>query len=132
MSTVLTAADLENLSAVRKRIARGRRCFRSLFAPASHQFADRCTRPDRLWFTQRQLVRFNPAASESAIRRPASSPRFSPGRHPEKEGRDWKVTAFENGFENLDSPLVSGTRGRIPVAGHSQIMKICIESVTTG
>jgi hypothetical protein len=101
MSDGLTAADLEKLGS-QERIGAGPAMFQKLFR-SRFDINSRTDAPDgSVVFHATQLVRFNPAGVESAIR-PAMFATLRQVVTLRKKDGDWKVTAFENVFEKLDS-----------------------------
>lgn|GEM_PF-981766 len=102
MSDGLAAADLEKLGS-QEQIGAGPAMFQKLFA-SRFDINSRSDAPDgSVVLHATQLVRFNPAGVESAIR-PAMFATLRQVVTLKKKDGDWKVTAFENVFEKMDSP----------------------------
>jgi hypothetical protein len=100
----LTAADLEKLGS-QERIGAGPPMFQTLF-PSRFAVQSRETSSDGdLTINAVQTVLFNPAGVESAIR-PAMYATLKQSVKLRKVDGAWKVTAFDNVFEKMDSTSV--------------------------
>lgn len=101
MTDGLSAADLQQ-HGTQERIGAGPPMFQTLF-PSKYEIDSRETSPDGV-VTLRvtQTVFFNPAGVESAIR-PAMFATLKQVARLRKSDDGWKVVAFENTFEKMDS-----------------------------
>lgn len=96
----LTAADLGK-SGSQEQIGAGPSMFQTLF-PSRFQIESRETTPDgNLTLHAVQTVLFNPVGVESAIR-PAMYAKLRQVITLRKTNGEWRVTAFENKFQQLD------------------------------
>jgi hypothetical protein len=101
MSEGLTASDLEKQGS-QERIGPGPAMFQALY-PSLFAIESQETGPDGAVVIKAvQTVRFTPAGVESAIR-PAMTATLRQVVTLKKGDAGWKVTAFENTFEKMDS-----------------------------
>jgi hypothetical protein len=101
MADGLTAADLEKLGS-QERIGAGPVMFQTLF-PSRFRILSRETAADGgVVLHANQTVLFNPVGVESAIR-PAMYARLAQVVTLNKRDGQWRVTAFSNTFEEMDS-----------------------------
>jgi hypothetical protein len=97
----LTAADLERLGS-QEQIGAGPAMFQTIFV-SRFDIQSRTAAPDgSVVFNATQLVRFNPVGVESAVR-PAMFATLRQVVTLRKSAGEWKVTAFENVFQSLDT-----------------------------
>jgi len=100
MSDGLTAADLEELGS-QERIGAGVQMFQTLF-PSRFVVDSRDKGPDgAVVLHATQTVLFNPVGVESAF--PAMKATLKQVVTMRKKEGEWKIAAFENNFESLDS-----------------------------
>jgi hypothetical protein len=101
MADGLTALDLEKLGS-QEQIGAGPAMFQTIFA-SRFDIHDRTVASDgSVVFHATQLVRFNPVGVESAVR-PAMLATLRQVVTLRKSAGEWKVTAFENVFQSMDS-----------------------------
>jgi hypothetical protein len=101
MADGLTAADLEKLG-TQEQVGAGPAMFQQLFQ-SRFDINSRTDAPDgSVVLHATQLIRFNPVGVESAVR-PAMFATLRQVVTLRKKDGDWKVTAFENVFEKMDS-----------------------------
>jgi hypothetical protein len=100
MTDGLTASDLENLGS-QERIGAGAAMFQTLF-PSRFVVDSRESTPDgSVVLHATQTVLFNPVGIESAI--PAMKATLRQVVTMRKRDGEWRVAAFENNFESMDS-----------------------------
>lgn len=100
MTDGLTAAELEELGS-QERIGAGVQMFQTLF-PSRFVVNSRESAPDgAVVLRTTQTVLFNPVGVESAF--PAMKATLNQVVTMRKRDGEWKVAAFENNFESLDS-----------------------------
>jgi len=100
MTDGLTAADLEELGS-QERIGAGAQMFQTLF-PSRFVVNSRESAPDgSVVLHVTQTVLFNPVGVESGI--PAMKATLRQVVTMRKRDGEWRVAAFENNFESLDS-----------------------------
>lgn len=95
----ITEDDLRKLGS-QERIGAGPPMFQTLF-PSRFEIRSRQTLPDGVLLQGVQTVLFNPVGVESAIR-PAMYAKLKQAILLRKVGGEWKVTAFDNTFEQMD------------------------------
>lgn len=101
MAEGLTAADLAKKGS-QERIGAGPEMFQTLF-PSRFAIESRQTAPDgALTINATQTVLFNPQGVESAVR-PAMYATMKQVATLRNGDQGWKVVAFENSFEKMDS-----------------------------
>ncbi|HEX7419879.1 MAG TPA: hypothetical protein VF505_08320 [Thermoanaerobaculia bacterium] len=101
MSDGLTAADLGKLGS-QERIGGGPPMFQTLF-PSRFVVNSRTSSPDgSVVLHATQTVLFNPVGVESAVR-PAMFATLKQVVTLHKNAGQWKITAFENTFESMDT-----------------------------
>jgi hypothetical protein len=101
MADGLTAADLEKLGS-QEQIGAGPAMFQTIFL-SRFDIHSRTAAPDgSVVFHATQVVRFNPPGVESA--RPAMFATLGQVVTLRKSAGEWRVTAFENVFQGLDTP----------------------------
>lgn len=101
MTDGMSAGDVANRG-TQERIGAGPAMFQTLF-PSSFEVTSRETAPDgALVLHAIQTVHFNPAGVESAMR-PAMFATMNQTVTLRKTAAGWKVAAFENKFDTMDS-----------------------------
>ena len=101
MTDGISAADLEK-QGTQEKIGAGPQMFQTLF-PSQFTIDSHDTASDgTLTLHAVQLVRFNPAGVESAVR-PAMMAKMNQTVSLRKTSNGWKVTSFENTFGSMDS-----------------------------
>jgi hypothetical protein len=100
LSQGLSADDLAKLG-TQERIGAGPAMFSVLFASRFKVDARDTAADGSVVLHATQIVLFNPAGIESA--RPAMKAVMKQVATLRKNGAEWKVTAFENAFESMDS-----------------------------
>src|SRR5262249_21368385 len=101
MAEGLTASDLQRLGS-QERIGAGPAMFQTLFPSRFDIHSQESGADGAVTLHATQTVRFNPAGVESATR-PAMFATLQQVVTLRKGSNGWKVTAFENNFEKMDS-----------------------------